>query len=173
MRQFNNMTSEELRAAQRAAEEASKEAGEAIKRKTVTGEIFEKIKGLDITPKKAVGVIGALAAIGLVNNAMHKGRKDSPLMPAQSNNAPDDKPSYEAPASYGANANTGQRSVYMDKPSGLQFKVSAKTRNKIDAQNNAKLLGMAGQNSGNINTYADNSRVSDNWLANKFAELSG
>ena len=173
MRQFNNMTSEELRAAQRAAEEASKEAGEAIKRKTVTGELFEKVKSLDITPKKVVGVVGALAAIGLVNNAMHKGRKDSPLMPAQSNSAPDDKPSYEAPASNGANANTGQRSVYMDKPSGLQFKVSAKTRNKIDAQNNAKLLGMAGQNSGNINTYADNSRVSDNWLANKFAELSG
>lgn len=164
---LEGLTSEQVHAAQKAMEEAN----ESVKRKSISGELFEKVKGLDIKPKAVVGVVGALAAIGLVNNAMHKGRKSSPLVPAQSNTAPDDKPSYEAPASAGAG--TGQKSIYVDKPSGLQFKISAKTRNKIDAQNNAKLLGMAGQNAGNINSYADNSRVSDNWLANKFAELSG
>ena len=55
--------------------------------------------------------------------------------------------------------------------SGLNFKVNAKTKNMIDAQNNARLIGMAGGGQPSIHSYADMSGVTNNWLENKFAEL--
>jgi len=61
--------------------------------------------------------------------------------------------------------------VYHDRQSGLNFKVSAKTKSKISDANNAKLIKMAGGGNAAIQSQADTSGVTDNWLANKFAEL--
>lgn len=69
---------------------------------------------------------------------------------------------------------TGQMSgkVYHHNSSGLNFKVSAKTQNKINDENNAKIIGMAGGGE-NVTVFSqsDTSGVTDNWLSNKFAEL--
>lgn len=63
------------------------------------------------------------------------------------------------------------RTVYHDRPSGLNFKVTAKTKSKISDTNNARLIGLAGGGQAEVYSQSDTSGITDNWLANKFAEL--
>jgi hypothetical protein len=129
-------------------------------------DIFDKI------PKKALGIgVASLAAIGIVNNVLSK--KKSPLTPARRPGG-NSSPSYNSPS---GNAPmqapmSKQRTIYHDRGSGFNFKVSASTRNYIDDQNNAKLIGMSGGGNPSIYSQKDMSGVTDNWLANKFAELT-
>ena len=75
----------------------------------------------------------------------------------------------QAPASKGP---LQKRVVYHDNPSGLNFKVSAKTKHNMDARQTASLVNNMGGGQVNYSVSQDTSGVSDNWLANKFAELA-
>jgi len=142
-----------------------------MKQNTLRGSFFDAAKeAVSKIPMKTVGItVASLAAIGIANNILHNQKNQSPLTPARrpgGNGEPDmTAPVAQAPASK-------QRVVYHDKQSGLQFKVSAKTKNYIDDRNNAKLIGMAGGGQSSVYSQSDMSGVTDNWLANKFAELT-
>lgn len=149
-------------------------ASSGMKRKTISGGIIDSLKNIDMKSKlPAVGmVVGSLAALGIANNLLHNDKHKSPVSPEFSNDHND--PGFKnnsvtspqvAPPSKG-------RTIYVDKPSGLQFKVSAKTNNYISDVNNAKLIGLANGGHANVYSQQDTSGVTDNWLANKFAELT-
>ena len=118
-----------------------------------------------------------MAALGIANDLLHKQRNQSPLAPQQTgptspsiagNNPSVDMPQ-QAPASKGP---LQKRVVYHDNPSGLNFKVSAKTKHNMDARQTASLVNNMGGGQVNYSVSQDTSGVSDNWLANKFAELA-
>ena len=170
--QFKNAYSEDF--IRSAFVESNKTAKESMKRKTLSGGIMDSLKDIDIKSKlPAVGmVVGSLAALGVVNNLLHNDKHKSPVSPEFSNDHND--PGFKnnsvqspqvAPPSKG-------RTIYVDKPSGFQFKVSAKTNNYINDVNNAKLIGLANGGQANVYSQQDTSGVTDNWLANKFAELT-
>lgn len=166
-------------AASEAATEAGQQAAQAakdIEKRTLRGDFFENAKqmigDLGIT-KKTVGVVaGALAALGIINNVIHNDKPQSPLTPARTSNNNNDpylknnETQYQAPPSP-----KETKTVYHHNGSGLNFKVSAKTKRSLDDQSKAKLIGMAGGGQPSIHTYADNSGITNNWLENKFAQL--
>ena len=165
---LNSRTSKQL-------EEAAERAG-GLKKKTITGMSAAKAKDLfEKLPKKTIGIAAAsLAAIGVVNNVLHNKKNKSPLTPAR---RPDGNttPSYNSPATSETPIMapfSKQKTVYHDSGSGFNFKVSASTRNYIDDQNNAKLIGMSGGGNPSVYSQSDTSGITDNWLANKFAELT-
>lgn len=157
------------------------EAAQAVQREmrkksTASGTFFDNAKKIakdHITPK-GVGIAAAsLVAIGITNNMLHNQRTKSPLTPARrpgGNGAPDSSSS-AAPMQQQAPMSQ-KRTVYHDKGSGFNFKVSAQTKNYINDMNNAKLVGMSGGGKTSVYSQSDMSRVTDNWLANKFAELT-
>lgn len=152
--------------------EAAKRATESVKKKTLSGSLFTQAKeSLSNIPKKNIAVaVGALAALGVANNLLHNEKTQSPLTPARRPGG-SNAPSMTSPA--GTQAPISQRrTVYHDNGSGFNFNVSAKTRNYINDQNNAKLIGMSGGGNPSIYSQSDMSRVTDNWLANKFADLA-
>lgn len=163
-----------------AAKSASKNSDEAVqnsmKKGTLRGELFSSMKetldGFGISKKTVAVAAGALAALGVINNIIHNDAPHSPLEPSRTSNNNNDpylknkETQYKAPPSP-----KGSKTVYHHRGSGLNFKVNAKTKNMIDAQNNAKLIGMAGGGQPSIHSYADMSGVTNNWLENKFAEL--
>lgn len=144
-----------------------------MQRKSISGGFFDSLKNINPPTLKRVGVVaGSLAALGVVNNLLHNDKHKSPVSPEFSNDHND--PGFKnnsvqspqvAPPSKG-------RTIYVDKPSGFQFKVSAKTNNYINDVNNAKLIGLANGGQANVYSQQDTSGVTDNWLANKFAELT-
>lgn len=149
------------------------EAPPKVKKKTITGSIADSLKDINLkqlAPKVGIGM-AAMAALGIANNMLHSQKNQSPLTPARregGNRAPDSgKPPVkrQAPVSK-------QRTVYHDRSSGLQFKVNAKTQNYINDMNNAKLVGMSGGGQTTVHSQSDMSGVTNNWLENKFAELS-
>ena len=143
-----------------------------MQRKTIRSSFVDSIK--DISPKtlKGVGVIaGSLAALGVVNNLLHSDKHKSPVSPEFSNDYNDPgfkNNSVESPQV----APPSKKTIYVDKPSGFQFKVSARTNNYISDVNNAKLIGLSNGGQANVYSQQDTSGVTDNWLANKFAELT-
>ena len=152
---------------------------EMSKKSTITGTFFDSAKNFakeHITPKRAGIAIASLAAIGIANNVLHNQSNQSPLTPARrkgGNGAPNTSispmqeqvPVTQAPMSQ-------KKVVYHDKQSGFNFKVSAKTNSYINDVNNAKLIKMSGGGQSSVYSQADMSGVTDNWLANKFAELT-
>ena len=156
--------------------EAMSQAEETVKKKTLTDIGATKAKDIfDKLPKKAIGIgVATMAAIGIVNNALHNQKNQSPLTPARRPGG-NTLPNYNSPATSSMPVKaplSRQKTVYHDRGSGFNFKVSANTRNRIDDQNNAKLIGMSGGGNPSIYRQSDMSRVTDNWLANKFADLA-
>lgn len=127
-------------------------------------------------PKKTIGIaVGALAALGITNNLLHGDKNQSPLTPARRANGSDNSPNMTSPAGNTPVSQapmSQQRTVYHDRNRGLNFKVSASTNRYINDINNAKLIGMSGGGQASVYSQADTSGVTDNWLANKFAELA-
>ena len=150
------------------------------KKKILDSEAFSGVKDLAkkyITPKNVGIAVAGMAALGIANNLLHKQRNQSPLAPQQTgptspsiagNNPSVDMPQ-QAPASKGP---LQKRVVYHDNPSGLNFKISAKTKHNMDARQTASLVNNMGGGQVNYSVSQDTSGVSDNWLANKFAELA-
>ena len=159
-------------------DKAAQEIHKQMKKSTLSGTFFDNAKNLakkHLTPK-TVGIAAAsLAAIGVVNNMLHNQRTQSPLTPARKpggNDGVDASPE-AAPVQQQQAPNSPQRRiVYHDNGKGFNFKVSARTSNYINDSNNAKLIGMSGGGQASVHSHSDMSGVTDNWLANKFAELS-
>ena len=77
-----------------------------------------------------------MAAIGIVNNALHNQKNQSPLTPARKPGG-NTLPNYNSPATSSMPVKaplSRQKTVYHDRGSGFNFKVSAHTRNRIDDQ---------------------------------------
>lgn len=149
-----------------------------IKKRKLSDELFSHAKNIDVkslAPKVGVG-LAAMAAIGIANNMLHNQKNQSPLTPARKENGNQEPNIRQTPANSGGYQPQApasrQKTVYHDNRSGLQFKVTAKTKNYINDTNNARLISMAGGGQSNVISQADMSGVSNNWLANKFAELS-
>lgn len=166
-----------------AASKASENAKSKTQKKTITGELWAKgKKALDDwgIKGKHVGIaVAGMAALGVANNLLHNQKNGSPLSPARKpngNGSPSIDGNYpQHPHASGAgNAprSVGNKVVYHDQQSGLNFKVSAKTMQNINPRQQGVNVGTMTGGSANVNVYQDNSGVTDNWLANKFAELS-
>ena len=63
------------------------------------------------------------------------------------------------------------RTIYHDANSGFNFKVSAQSYNKLSEESYQRMAQMSGSNNATLNVNKDNSRITDNWLQNKFASL--
>ena len=164
------------RAPEQISEASKRAASQQVKKKTLSGSIFDSTKdAFNKIPKKTVGIAAAsLAALGIVNNALHHQKNKSPLSPERQSkhNSPEtNNGSVQRPAVQQAPMSQ-RRTVYHDNSNGFNFKVSAKTKNYIDDMNNAKLIGMSGGGNTSVYSQSDTSGVTDNWLANKFAELT-
>jgi len=152
-------------------QEAVKRAAERhVKKKTVSGQFWQSTKdAFGKMPKKTIGIaVASMAALGVANNLLHNDKAQSPLTPARNNN--NNQPETRSPRPQQAPMSK-KATVYHDRASGFNFNVSAKTQNYINDMNNAKLIGMSGGGNTSVYSQADTSGVTDNWLANKFAEL--
>ena len=163
------------------AQEASKiKVQDNVNKRTLGDAFSEGLDGLskiltEDNLKKGGIAAGILVGIGVAGKMLHK-RTGSPLSPKT--NHPE-KPSidnsgiqYEQPQQQD-DSQSKKRTVYMDKESGLQFKVSAKTRNSLNYKQLANAVNNGNSSSSvTINTKDDTSKITDNWLANKFAQLS-
>ena len=63
------------------------------------------------------------------------------------------------------------RTIYHDAGSGFNFKVSAQSYNKLTEESYQRMAQLSGNNNATLNVNRDNSRITDNWLQNKFANL--
>lgn len=174
---YDKMSQRTVEQAKKAAERAAKQTqagpgASGMKKNTLKGAAIDSVKGMGLNkiPMKGLAIGAAsLAALGIVNNILHNEKKSSPLSPKRTDDR--DKPNYDN--DFGNQAPGSKRqTVYVDNASGIEFKVSAKTQNYINDRHNAQIIGRAGAGSANIHSSYDNSQVTDNWLANKFAELS-
>ena len=64
------------------------------------------------------------------------------------------------------------RTIYHDKGSGFNFKVSAQSYNKLQDEYYSNVSELAGSGNTTLNVNKDTSKITDNWLANKFADLT-
>ena len=162
--------------AEAATEEGLNASGKKIA-KEYAGDLFKKtLNGAKEFAKTTPGKITmGLAALGLVSNIMSSGDTESPLAP-ELNHKDSTGPinnsslSQKAPSS-NTSSNTGRKTIYTDSSSGLQFKMSAKSKNKINQMDMARQLSAQTGGDTNINVYDDRSQVSNNWLERKFSEL--
>lgn len=125
-----------------------------------------------LTAQQVAAGIAAMAGIGLVNKLLHDEHKRSPLEAGHSG-------AKQPPIINGQSLNGGApstpglgRTVYHDGPSGLDFEVSARTRQRLSTISGAQGIGLAGGGNAQVYAFNDTSGVSNNWLANKFAELA-
>lgn len=162
---------------------AEQNAKNNTKKRILDNEAFSGVKDIAkkyITPKN-IGIAAAgMAALGIANNLLHRQRNQSPLAPEQTastspsiagNNPSVDLPPQQQQAPASKNP-LQKRVVYHDNQSGLNFKVSAKTKHNMDARQTSSLINNAGGGQVGYSVTQDTSGVSDNWLANKFAELA-
>lgn len=165
------------------AKEAAKSTSEKMKKRTLTDELLGKAKQFfaDTGIKgKHIGFVAAgMAALGIANNLLHGQENDSPLTPAKKHGRKDapaiagNRPEHSSPSGFSdAPRSVGNKVVYHDRQSGFNFKVSAKTAQNLDPRQQGINIGTMTGGQANVNVYQDNSGVTDNWLANKFAELS-
>jgi hypothetical protein len=63
------------------------------------------------------------------------------------------------------------RTIYHDAGSGFNFKVSAQSYQKLQAESYQRMAQQAGINNNSMYISRDNSKITDNWLENKFAQL--
>lgn len=145
-----------------------------LTKKTLHGSLFDSLSNININPKAVGKAVGALAALGIVNKMLHK-KHTSPLDAKQESG--EDQP----PEQYGqsrrqapSSVNMGSKNIYVDAPSGIEFRVNASTKRQLmNDSSYGKLINQVGAGGyGTVNVYNDTSGVSDNWLSNKFAELA-
>ena len=166
------------------------------RRKTLLRDGFKDLE--DSTKKRikyGAGVIGGLALLGGIAHTLRNTREEAnPNIPAFSSSDTNyntdsvisnkndlsipNEPSQaaqvrrqpkEAPSSPKL---PKRRTIYNDPNSGLKFKVSANSYNKLEDHAYEKLSRYFGASNSSLNVSKDRSTVTDNWLQNKFAELS-
>lgn len=160
--------------AEAATEEGLNASGKKIA-KEYAGDLFKKtLNGAKEFAKTTPGKITmGLAALGLVSNIMSSGDTESPLAPElnyKDSTGPINNSNISSPQK-APSSNTGRKTIYTDSSSGVQFKMSAKSKNKINQMDMARQLSAQTGGDTNINVYDDKSQVSNNWLERKFSEL--
>ena len=143
---------------------SKEQAGELVKKTLNGAKEFAKAY-----PKITTGV-AALAALGLVSNLLSNDN-ESPLVPElnrKESTGPINNSSINAKA---PSSNTGRKTIYTDPSSGLQYKMSASSKRKVNQMAMAKQLSSMTEGDTNVNIYDDRSQVSNNWLERKFSEL--
>ena len=155
-----------------ATEEGLNASGKRIA-KEHAGELFKKtLNGAKEFAKTTPGKITmGLAALGLVSNIMSSGDTESPLAPELNHKDSTGPINNNSLSQKAPSSNTGRKTIYTDSSSGLQFKMSAKSKNKINQMDMARQLSAQTGGDTNINVYDDRSQVSSNWLERKFSEL--
>lgn len=150
--------------------------GSRMRQQTVNGSFFEQAKQVasKVTAQQVAAGLAALAGIGFVNKLLHDEHKRSPLEAGHSGaKQPPIINGHDISSGGGAPATPGfGRTVYHDQGSGLNFQVSAKTKQRLSAINGAQGVGLAGGGDTQVYAFNDTKGISDNWLANKFAELA-
>ena len=184
---------EYIQAAKKAAEESKK----GMKKKTLLGELKGSFESLDSSTKKKIA-IGATALIGLsaLGLAGHPSSSDNnnvevPMNTEESlgntsnrikfNNKNDlDKPNTPTQASSVRKSAPPSpkpkvkrnRTIYHDANSGFNFKVSANSYNKLTDKTYSDITDKSGLNNSSLNVTRDNSKITNNWLEEKFAQLT-
>ena len=158
--------------AEAATEEGLNASGKKIA-KEYAGDLFKKtLNGAKEFAKTTPGKITmGLAALGLVSNIMSSGDTESPLAPELNHKDSTGPINNNSLSQKAPSSNTGRKTIYTDSSSGLQFKMSAKSKNKINQMDMARQLSAQTGGDTNINVYDDRSQVSSNWLERKFSEL--
>lgn len=184
-----------------AAANAAREAAGNVEKKT----LLKSLTSFKISPeagrafKVGAGIVGGVAALGLVGHALFNNDSNDDVevptsverelkqhggsggnIPRIKNkndlgyeNAPSDAQSTQrqhkpvAPPSLPKN-----RTIYHDAASGFNFKVSAQSYNKLQEESYQRMANGAGLTNNNLRVTRDNSRITDNWLENKFAQLT-
>lgn len=169
---------------------SEKIAAQSIERKTAGQTMKEMTSNIDLggllnerTVKAGVVIGGVLMGLNLVSNIMHK-HTGSPLEPKtthQQKLSMDPNTQYDDPTGLMAKQpqtdsrivnGVMKKNIYIDRGNGLKFKVSAKTKNKIDQVKMAQMVQAQNGGSATINIRKDTSGVTDNWLENKFSEMT-
>lgn len=191
-------TEEAASQARKSAADAARKASEGIQKKTLLGGIKESIQNMSPNTSKylkaGVGITAGAATLGLVGHALfNNSSNDDVEVPTslersaesqgvniknkndlEYQNAPTQAQSTQrqhrklAPPSLPKR----NRTIYHDAKSGFDFKVSAQSYQKLQAESYQKIMQGSGMNNGNINITRDNSKITDNWLENKFAQLT-
>lgn len=126
--------------------------------------------------KKGSIAAGILVGVGIAGKLLHQ-KTGSPLTPKvnhpQQPTIDNNSVQWESPQEEQMSSGQRQRKIYVDENTGLQFRVRADTKKQLDYAKLANNMNKANPSSRiNINARDDTSKITDNWLANKFAQLS-
>ena len=139
-------------------------------------DLFAKGKQFIMEHKKGSAIAGAVLGIGMLGNMLGGSSNNSPLV-GETETKPvkgvinNDKEDVSlAPKSIKPPI-TKQRPVYVNGSSGAQFRMSAKSRNILDKQDVARQLMNVNGQATDVTITDDRSRISNNWLERKFADL--
>jgi predicted HicB family RNase H-like nuclease len=193
---FEDLIEEQKKTINEAMNNARAEA-RSMNKKTLLSGLKESIQDIGITKstlKKGGLILGGVTLAGIAGHALfNKDSSDSNVevpksmqgmtsgakpMHIQNKNdlgysdnervAKENKPKRQiAPPSIKKN-----RTIYHDNASGFDFKVSAQSYNKLQEESYYKMAARAGAANTTLNVNKDNSRITDNWLENKFADLT-
>ncbi len=183
--------------AKEAAANASRAASDTVEKKTLLKDIKGTFKDMSPSTKRhlaiGAGVIGGIAALGLAGHALFNNDSNDnvevPRAVERTLDAQDVKLKNKSDTHYSSAPTEAQstqkqqrkvappslpknRTIYHDAGSGFNFKVSAQSFNKLQAESYQKMMQQGGVNNGQLNISRDNSRITDNWLENKFAQLT-
>ena len=64
-----------------------------------------------------------------------------------------------------------EKKIYVNSGTQFNFKVTAKTAKYLENQNIPSIVAKSGGGNAKIYVNRDTSKISNNWLENKFAEL--
>jgi len=192
---FGEQAGEELLGqAKENAIESARQATSKTKRKTLASGIGESIQSLSPDARQTIKiggmVLGGTALLGLAGHALFNSKDSKNVEMPKSvenevkninnkngleyDNEPTDaklvkkqtKAPKIAPPSILQN-----KTIYHDSHSGFNFKVSAQSYDKLHSKSYQNIMNTVGLNGGQVNITRDNSKITDNWLENKFAQL--
>jgi hypothetical protein len=178
------------------AAQAARQTTENVEKKTLLKELKQTFQ--NISPeagryfKIGAGIAGGAAAIGLVGHALfnNTGNQDVEVPASverslntqgvniknkndlQYENAPTQAQSTQRQHRIAPPSLPKNRTIYHDAGSGFNFKVTAQSYNKLQAESYQRMMQGAGLNNNSLHVTKDNSKITDNWLANKFAQLT-
>ena len=132
--------------------------------------------------KQTIGTaIGVAAALGLAGNLLHAvtSKKHSPLVPQHDEGENDTQGYYANESRKSSNMSSEmqpkipseEKKIYANSGTQFNFKVTAKTAKYLENQNIPGIVAKSGGGNAKIYVNKDTSKISNNWLENKFAEL--
>lgn len=184
--------------AKEAAMKAAREAAKDTEKKTLLSEAGKALKEMPSETvrylKVGAAITGGIAGLGLVGHALfnndtsdnnvevpvsleddlkpqtvkiqNKNNLGYANQPTQASAVKKQHKNKVAPPS-----KLKSKTIYHDAGSGFNFKVSAQSYDKLQAESYNRMLRQSGLNNNRLNISRDNSKITDNWLENKFSQL--